>query len=62
MEEDKMGRNCSWLPEGINRTEMLAALGAYGEKKKAEVLESIKSGCYGEKKRRTFDAHERGFG
>jgi len=53
-EEDKMGRDCSWLPEGISRTEMMEALGAFGEKEKAEVLESIKRGCYGEKKRRMF--------
>jgi hypothetical protein len=53
-EEDKMGKNCSLLPEGITRTEMLTALGAFGEKEKVRVLESIKKGCYGEKKRRIF--------
>jgi hypothetical protein len=31
---------------------MLAALGAFGEQEKAKVLESVKRGCYGEKKRR----------
>ena len=40
-EEDKMGSNCSWLPERISRTEMLAALGAFGEKEKARVLERV---------------------
>jgi hypothetical protein len=38
----------------ISRTGMLAALGAFGEKEKAKVLESVKSSCYGEKKRRMF--------
>ena len=51
-EEDKMGKNCSWLPRGITRTEMLAALGAFGEQEKAKVLENVKRGYYGEKKRR----------
>ena len=40
-EEDKMGRNCSWLPRGITRTEMLAALGAFGEQEKAKVLQKV---------------------
>lgn len=49
--EDEMGRNCVWLPKGITRTEMMKALGAYGEKRKVEVLENIKKGRYGKKKR-----------
>jgi hypothetical protein len=40
-EEDKMGRNCSWLPKEISRTEMLAVLGAFGEEEKARVLERV---------------------
>lgn len=40
-EENKMEKNCSWLPEGIFRTEMFAALGAYGETEKARVLERV---------------------
>jgi len=51
-EEEKMGKNCVYLPEGISRTEMLAAFGAFGEQEKAKVLESVKRGCYGEKKKR----------
>jgi len=53
-EEDKMGRNCCWLPEGINRTEMMEALGAFGEEAKRRVLENIKTGNYGEKKREMY--------
>jgi hypothetical protein len=41
-EEDKMGRNCRWLPEGISRTKMLECLGAYGEEAKRRALESLK--------------------
>ena len=37
--------------EGIDRTEMLEALGAFGEKAKQRVLENIKTGTYGRKKR-----------
>jgi hypothetical protein len=41
-EEGKMGRNCCLLPEGISRTEMMEAFGAFGEEVKRRVLESIK--------------------
>lgn len=49
-----MGRDCCLLPEGINRTEMMEALGAYGEEAKRRVLESIKRGKYGEKRREMY--------
>ncbi len=49
-----MGRNCSFLPEGISRTEMLEALGALGEDTKQRVLESIKRGEYGEKEQKMY--------
>jgi len=49
-EEEKIGRDCCYLPEGISRTEMLEALGAFGERAKRRVLESIKAGTYGRKK------------
>jgi hypothetical protein len=50
-EEEKIGKNCHNLPEGISRTEMLEALGAFGEGAKRRVLENIKAGTYGRKKR-----------
>ena len=40
-EEDKMGRDCCWLPEGISRTKMMECLGAYGEEAKRRALESF---------------------
>lgn len=49
--EEKIGRDCCCLPEGINRTEMLEALGAFGENAKRRVLKNIKAGTYGRKKR-----------
>jgi hypothetical protein len=54
-EEDKMGRDCCFLPEGISRTEMMEALGAYGEEAKRRVLESVKRGVYGKKKREMYE-------
>lgn len=48
--EGEMGRNCCFLPEGISRTGMLTALGAFGAEAKRRVLESIKSGEYGKKR------------
>jgi hypothetical protein len=42
--------NCPWLPKGISRTKMLAALGAYREQEKQRVLERINRGKRGEKK------------
>jgi hypothetical protein len=44
MEEYKMGRNCCYLPQGISRTDMLTALGAFGEKEKQSVLDRINRG------------------
>lgn len=41
-EEDKMGRDCIFLPEGISRTEMMECLGAFGEEAKRRALESLK--------------------
>jgi len=53
-EEEKIGRNCCYLPEGISRTEMLEALGAFGERAKLRVLQNIKAGMYGRKKREKY--------
>lgn len=50
-EEEKIGRDCPYLPEGISRTGMLEALGAFGNEAKRRVLERIKTGTYGRKKR-----------
>jgi len=50
-DEEKIGRDCCCLPKGINRMEMMEALGAFGERAKRRVLESIKAGRYGRKKR-----------
>ena len=50
-EEEKTGKDCHYLSEGISRTEMLEALGAFGERAKRRVLENIKAGTYSRKKR-----------
>jgi len=41
---------CCLLPEGLSRTEMMEALGAYGEEAKRRVLENIKKGVYDKKR------------
>lgn len=42
MEESKMGSNCCFLPEGISRTDMMTAFGAFGEEAKKRVLEKFR--------------------